>query len=53
LKHNPLQADDDEFLQVEKIPLKKAIQMAESGDMPDAKSLAALLLAGSHLEKYL
>ncbi len=53
LKHNPLQADDDEFLQVEKIPLKKAIQMAESGDMPDAKSLAALLLARSHLEKYL
>jgi ADP-ribose pyrophosphatase len=53
LKHNPLQADDDEFLQVEKIPLKKAIQMAESGDVPDAKSLAALLLARSHLEKYL
>ena len=45
LKDNPLDADDDEFLQVEKIPLKKAIQMAESGDVPDAKSLAALLLA--------
>jgi len=53
LKHNPLEADEDEFLQVEKIPLKKAIEMAEGGDMPDAKSLAALLLAKPHLEKYL
>jgi ADP-ribose pyrophosphatase len=53
LKENPLQADDDEFLQVEKIPLKKALEMAEHGEMPDAKSLAALLLARPHLEKYL
>src|SRR5215211_9229830 len=29
LKENPLQADDDEFLQVEKIPLKQAVEMAE------------------------
>ena len=50
LKDNPLDADDDEFLQVEKIPLKQAIQMAERGDIPDAKSLAALLLAKSYLE---
>ena len=53
LKANPLQADDDEFLQVEQIPLKKAIEMAEHGEIPDAKSLAALLLARSYLEKYL
>ncbi len=53
LKENPLQADDDEFLEVEKIPLKKAIEMAEHGEVPDAKSLAALLLARSYLEKYL
>jgi ADP-ribose pyrophosphatase len=45
LKHNPLDADDDEFLQVEKIPVKKAIEMAEKGEMPDAKSLAALFMA--------
>ena len=50
LKDNPLDADDDEFLEVEKIPLKQAIQMAERGDIPDAKSLAALLLAKSYLE---
>jgi len=53
LKENPLQADDDEFLAVEKIPLKKAIEMAEHGEVPDAKSLAALLLARPHLEEYL
>jgi ADP-ribose pyrophosphatase len=52
LRHNPLQADDDEFLQVEKIPLRRAIEMAEHGEVPDAKSLAALLLARSFLETY-
>ena len=53
LKDNPLNADEDEFLQLEKIPVKKAVEMAEHGEVPDAKSLAALLLARSHLEKYL
>lgn len=52
LKENPLQADEDEFLQVEKIPLKQAVEMVEHGEIQDAKSLAALLLARSHLEKY-
>lgn len=50
LKHNPLEADDDEFLSVEKIPVKDALRMAEKGEMPDAKSLAALLMARSYLE---
>jgi ADP-ribose pyrophosphatase len=53
LKENPLQADDDEFLQVERIPLKKAMEMAEQGEVQDAKSLAGLMLAKSYLEKYL
>lgn len=52
LKHNPLEADDDEFLSVEKIPVKQALQMAEHGDMPDAKTLAALLMARSALETH-
>ena len=50
LKHNPLEADDDEFLEVEKIPIQKAFEMAEHGEVPDAKSLAALLLVKSYLE---
>jgi ADP-ribose pyrophosphatase len=49
LRHNPLEADDDEFLEVEKIPIKKAIEMARRGEVPDAKSLAALLLAEPYL----
>jgi len=53
LKENPLDPDADEFLSIEKIPMKKAIEMAERGEVPDAKSLAALFLARSHLEKYL
>jgi ADP-ribose pyrophosphatase len=53
LKENPLQADEDEFLEVEKIPCKQAISMAERGEVQDAKSLAALFLVRSHLENYL
>ena len=49
LRHDPLEADADEFLSVEKFPFAEAIQMAERGEMPDAKSLAALLLAKSYL----
>lgn len=53
LRHDPLEADADEFLQVEKMPVREAVQMAERGEMPDAKSLAALFLARPYLEKYL
>ncbi len=53
LHTDPLEPDADEFLQVEAIPLADAIAMAESGQMPDAKSLAALFMARPHLEKYL
>ncbi len=52
LSHNPLEADADEFLQVEKFSIKRAIEMAEKGDMPDAKTLAALFMARKHLQKY-
>jgi len=50
LNHNPLEADDDEFLEVEKIPVAEAIQRAKRGEIPDAKSLAALLLVQSYLK---
>ncbi|HJQ13523.1 MAG TPA: NUDIX hydrolase [Anaerolineales bacterium] len=52
LRENPLQADEDEFLQVEKIPLKQAVEMAEQGRIQDAKSLAGLLLARSYWDEY-
>jgi ADP-ribose pyrophosphatase len=53
LRPNPLPADADEFLKVERIPAREAMQMAERGEIQDAKSVAALLLARPSLHKYL
>lgn len=53
LKENPLDGDEDEFLQLEKYTVKEVNAMFERGDVLDAKSLAAWLLARPHLEKYL
>lgn len=50
LTENPLEADEDEFLEVERIPVRKALEMAERSEVLDAKSLAALLLAKPHLD---
>lgn len=47
----PLKADDDEYLQVHPEPLSKALQLADQGGLPDAKSLAALWLARPFLQK--
>lgn len=41
----PLDMDEDEFLEVSAIPAEEACQLALSGKIQDAKSLAALLLA--------
>jgi ADP-ribose pyrophosphatase len=49
LKHDPLDADADEFLSVETLSLIEAIKMAEAGKIPDAKTLAALLLVRTYL----
>jgi ADP-ribose diphosphatase len=49
LSHAPLDADDDEFIQLEAIPAGKAMQMARQGKFKDAKTIASLLLA----EKYI
>ena len=50
---NPLKPDIDEFLEVVKIPLAEALSLAETGQMPDAKTLAALLMARPHLSRYM
>jgi ADP-ribose pyrophosphatase len=49
LRYDPLEADADEFLSVEQIPLTEVLAMFERGEIPDAKSLAAFLLARKHL----
>src|SRR5215207_8671604 len=51
LTPNPLPGDDDEFLQLEKIPVSDAEAMFARGDVPDAKSLAAWLLVKPFLDK--
>jgi ADP-ribose pyrophosphatase len=50
LRYDPLEADEDEFLTVERFPLKEALVIFESGEIQDAKSLAAILLARKYLE---
>ncbi|MGE5251242.1 MAG: NUDIX hydrolase [Bacteroidota bacterium] len=53
LHPDPLEADADEFLEVERIPLRQGLEMALRGELPDAKSLAALFLARAVLEEML
>jgi ADP-ribose pyrophosphatase len=50
LQRDPLLPDADEFLEVETIPIQEALRMAENGEIPDAKSLAAFQLARPHLK---
>ncbi len=43
LSYGECDPDDDEFLTVEKYPLKKAVEMVLSGEIKDAKTQAAIL----------
>ncbi len=47
---SPLQPDEYEFLRVERVPLEQVWDLVARGDLPDAKSLAALYLARPRLE---
>ena len=49
LRPDPLEADADEFLSVEHIPMAEALALAEHGGIPDAKTLAAFFLVKSYL----
>jgi ADP-ribose pyrophosphatase len=49
LTDDPLDPDSDEFLSVEKMSVQKALEFAQSGQLLDAKSVAALFLAKKHL----
>lgn len=46
---DPLPGDADEFLSIEALPLAQVRQMVRHGQLKDAKSLAALLLAEDRL----
>ncbi|MGB9521210.1 MAG: NUDIX hydrolase [Anaerolineales bacterium] len=49
LNHAPLPPDEDEMIEIVKIPLEQAYQFAKKGQIQDAKTLAALFLAESRL----
>jgi ADP-ribose pyrophosphatase len=49
LHPDPLEADEDEFLSVERLSIEQAFGLASKGDLPDAKTLAALYLAQNQL----
>ncbi len=48
---SPLPGDEDEFLSVESIPAAQVFEMAKTGSITDAKTLAALLLVQPFLKK--
>jgi ADP-ribose pyrophosphatase len=45
----PLEADEDEFISVERMPFEEAFRLAEAGDFQDVKTIGALFLARPHL----
>jgi ADP-ribose pyrophosphatase len=49
---NPLEADQDEMIQVEKVSIQDAFRMAETGQIEDAKTLASLFLARATIKGY-
>ena len=46
---SPLPQDEDELISIEKIGISQAYALAESGQLSDAKSLAALLLVQQYI----
>ena len=43
--------DEDEFLEVERIPLKEAVRMAMAGELPDGKTQALVLRTYLYLQE--
>ena len=46
-----MEPDDDEFLEVERIPLEKAVEMVLNNEIPDSKTQTAVLKTAMLLEK--
>jgi ADP-ribose pyrophosphatase len=49
LRPDPSPHDEDEFLEIVKIPVADAMAMAADGRIVDAKSIAALMMAKAHM----
>lgn len=50
LKFKGQQLDEDEFINLEKIPLQKAVEMVNANEIPDGKTQAAVLKAYFNLK---
>lgn len=44
-----LKADDDEFIELHRIPYNNAVDLINSGDIKDAKTIVGILLAGQKM----
>ncbi len=51
LSDSPLDQDDDEFIDVEQIPLERVYEMIHRGEIKDGKTIAAMMLAAPRLQK--
>ena len=51
LSFGRMNPDEDEFLEVERIPLEKAVQMMLDNEVPDAKTQVAVLKTWALLQK--
>lgn len=49
LAHAPLEADDDEYITLERVPLQEALAMIEDGRIVDNKTISALLRTARRL----
>ena len=49
LREDALPADEDERIELERVPFSEAVRLARSGEIHDAKTLASLLLAEPHV----
>ncbi|MCC6613957.1 MAG: NUDIX hydrolase [Anaerolineae bacterium] len=50
LRESQLAADDDEFIEVDHVPMAEALRMIESGEICDGKSVAGLLRVARRLK---
>lgn len=51
LEASTLPSDDDEFIEVVRMPLQRALELVDSGDICDSKTVAGLLRADRHLSR--
>ena len=49
LTHDPMEGDEDEFVELVQVPFGQALAMVESGEIGNSTGVAGLLRAARHL----